>query len=139
MRRFWISILLLVALVVAGCAKTEAPTATKAPEAKPTATKVPEKEQFPNLQIFTIAYDGIAIVTHSDTELSSLTVEQVRDIFAGEIANLAEIGGPDATIIVVSREDAREVALPESGQRTQGGESLYLLLIFPEVIDDLPD
>jgi uncharacterized lipoprotein YbaY len=42
MRRFWISILLLVALVVAGCAKTEAPaaapTATKAPEAKPTAT-----------------------------------------------------------------------------------------------------
>ncbi|MEA3339753.1 MAG: substrate-binding domain-containing protein, partial [Chloroflexota bacterium] len=28
-----------------------------------------EFEQFPDLQVFTIAYDGIAIVTHPDTEL----------------------------------------------------------------------
>jgi phosphate transport system substrate-binding protein len=67
--------------------------------------KSSELETFPGLQIFTIAYDGIAIVTHPDTELPSLSIEQVRDIFAGEITNYSEVGGPDADIIVVSREE----------------------------------
>ena len=64
-----------------------------------------ELEQFPDLQVFTIAYDGIAIVTHPDTELPSLSVEQARAIFGGEITNFSEVGGPDAPIIVVSREE----------------------------------
>jgi phosphate transport system substrate-binding protein len=57
------------------------------------------------LKVFTIAYDGIAIVTHPETKLTSLSVEQVRDIFAGEITNFSEVGGPDAPITVVSREE----------------------------------
>jgi phosphate transport system substrate-binding protein len=69
------------------------------------AVKDSELEKFPNLQVFTIAYDGIAIVTHPDTKLTSLSVEQVRDIFAGEITNFSEVGGPDAPITVVSREE----------------------------------
>ncbi len=67
--------------------------------------KSSEFEKFPDLQVFTIAYDGIAIVTHPDTQLDSLSVEQVRDIFAGEITNFSEVGGPDAAITVVSREE----------------------------------
>jgi phosphate transport system substrate-binding protein len=67
--------------------------------------KSSELEKFPNLQIFTIAYDGIAVVTHPDTQLASLSVEQVRDIFAGEITNFKDVGGPDAPITVVSREE----------------------------------
>ncbi|MDY6875061.1 MAG: phosphate ABC transporter substrate-binding protein [Chloroflexota bacterium] len=64
-----------------------------------------EFEQFPDLQVFTIAYDGIAIVTHPDTELPSLSIEQVRAIFGGEVTNFSEVGGPDAPITVVSREE----------------------------------
>ncbi|MDY6867316.1 MAG: phosphate ABC transporter substrate-binding protein, partial [Chloroflexota bacterium] len=64
-----------------------------------------EFETFPELQVFTIAYDGIAIVTHPDLELPSLTIEQVKAIFAGEITNYSEVGGPDADIVVVSREE----------------------------------
>jgi phosphate transport system substrate-binding protein len=64
-----------------------------------------ELEKFPDLQVFTIAYDGIAVVTHPDTQLASLSVEQVRDIFAGEIINFKDVGGPDAAITVVSREE----------------------------------
>jgi phosphate transport system substrate-binding protein len=64
-----------------------------------------ELEKFTTLKIFTIAYDGIAVVTHPDIKLSSLSVEQVRDIFAGEITNFSEVGGPDAPIVVVSREE----------------------------------
>jgi phosphate transport system substrate-binding protein len=69
------------------------------------AIKDEEFAQFPDLQVFTIAYDGIAIVTNSDVELESLNVEQVRDIFAGNITNFSEVGGPDAEIVVVSREE----------------------------------
>lgn len=69
------------------------------------AVKESEFGEFPDLQVFTIAYDGIAIVTHPDTELSSLSVEQVRAIFGGEITNFSEVGGPDAPITVVSREE----------------------------------
>jgi phosphate transport system substrate-binding protein len=69
------------------------------------AVKDSEMEEFPNLQVFTIAYDGIAVVTHPDTQLATLSVEQVRDIFAGEITNFSEVGGPDAPIAVVSREE----------------------------------
>lgn len=64
-----------------------------------------EFETFPNLLVFTIAYDGIAIVTHPDLVLPSITLEEAKRIFGGEITNYAEIGGPDADIIVVSREE----------------------------------
>jgi phosphate transport system substrate-binding protein len=69
------------------------------------AIKSSEMETFPDLQVFTIARDGIAIVTNPGTELPSLSVAQVRDIFAGEITNFSEVGGPDAAITVVSREE----------------------------------
>ena len=62
-------------------------------------------EEFPELQVFTIAYDGIAIVVNSDVELDSLTADEVQAIFAGEVTNFAEVGGPDAPITVVSREE----------------------------------
>jgi phosphate transport system substrate-binding protein len=64
-----------------------------------------EFEEFPDLQVFTIAYDGIAIVTNPDLELPSLSIDQVKAIFAGEITNYSEVGGPDAEIVVVSREE----------------------------------
>jgi phosphate transport system substrate-binding protein len=69
------------------------------------AVKDSELATFPNLQIFTIAFDGIAIVTHPDITIPTLSEEQVRGIFGGEITNFSEVGGPDATIIVVSREE----------------------------------
>jgi phosphate transport system substrate-binding protein len=64
-----------------------------------------ETDKFPNLKIFTIAYDGIAVVTNPGVKLPNLTKEQVRGIFAGEITNFKDVGGPDATIVVVSREE----------------------------------
>jgi len=67
--------------------------------------KESEFEEFPDLQVFTIAYDGIAVVTNPDLDLPSLSVDQVKAIFAGEITNYTEVGGPDAEIIVVSREE----------------------------------
>jgi len=69
------------------------------------AIKDSEMQEFPNLQVFPIAYDGIAIVVHPDVQLENLTIEQVRGIFGGEITNFSQVGGPDAPIVVVSREE----------------------------------
>ena len=64
-----------------------------------------ELQEFPDLKVFTIARDGIAIVAHPDVPLEGLTKEQVKNIFAGEITNWSDVGGPDKPIVVVSREE----------------------------------
>jgi len=64
-----------------------------------------EKRKFPDLKVYTIARDGIAIVVHPDVSLDGLTKEQVKSIFAGEITNWKDFGGSDRPIVVVSREE----------------------------------
>jgi len=67
--------------------------------------KPEELQKYPDLKVFTIAQDGIAIVTHPEVPVSNLTKSQVRDIFAGKITNWKDVGGPDKPIVVVSREE----------------------------------
>jgi phosphate transport system substrate-binding protein len=67
--------------------------------------KPEELQQFPDLKVFTIARDGIAVVTHPQVPVEALSKEQVKKIFAGEITNWSEVGGPDKPIVVVSREE----------------------------------
>lgn len=64
-----------------------------------------EKEEFPEMGIYVVALDGIAIVAHSDVAVDDLTMDQVCEIFAGDITNWNEVGGPDRMIIIVSREE----------------------------------
>lgn len=53
-----------------------------------------------------ICLDGIAVVSNAkNTAVENLTLEQVRQIMSGEIKNWKEVGGPDAKINVVSREE----------------------------------
>lgn len=67
--------------------------------------KESEFEEFPDLQVYTIAFDGITIVSNPDLQLPSLSIDQVKAIFAGEVTNYSEVGGPEAEIVVVSREE----------------------------------
>ncbi len=52
----------------------------------------------------TIAVDGIAIITHPSNPVKGLTVAQVRDIYTGKVTNWNEVGGPNAQIVVISRD-----------------------------------
>ena len=52
-----------------------------------------------------IAIDGIAVITNTANKVTDLTSEQVKDIFTGKITNWKEVGGEDAQIVVVSREE----------------------------------
>ena len=52
-----------------------------------------------------IAYDGIVVVAHPTNPVKDLTMEQIKQIFTGEITNWKDVGGKDMEIVVVSRED----------------------------------
>lgn len=57
------------------------------------------------LTTYVIAKDGIAVVINPDCAVEDLTLEKVKKIFIGEITNWSEVGGADADIVVVSREE----------------------------------
>ena len=64
-----------------------------------------EEELANGLNEVIIAYDGIVVVTHPSNIVKDLTIEQVKQIFTGEVTNWSELGGDDLEIVVVSRED----------------------------------
>ncbi|MBM7855612.1 phosphate transport system substrate-binding protein [Desulfohalotomaculum tongense] len=79
---------------------------TGAAEIGAASRNLKESEQDQGLVEHKIAVDGIAVVVNAkNTAVESLTVEQVRKIMCGEITNWSEVGGPDAGINVVSREE----------------------------------
>ncbi|MEO0456382.1 MAG: PstS family phosphate ABC transporter substrate-binding protein [Cyanobacteria bacterium P01_A01_bin.114] len=56
-----------------------------------------------SLEQVPIAIDGIAIAVSPQLALDSLTLEQLRDIYLGQITNWSELGGPDLAIRPLSR------------------------------------
>ena len=52
-----------------------------------------------------IGMDAVAVVTHKDNPVAALTLEQVGAIFAGDISNWAQLGGPSAPIKVFVLQD----------------------------------
>jgi len=64
-----------------------------------------EEEVANGLNEVVIAYDGIVVVTHPSNKVKDLTMEQIKQIFTGEVTNWNELGGDDMEIVVVSRED----------------------------------
>ncbi len=57
-----------------------------------------------NLVDITIGKDGVAVIANIDG-VSDLTMDQVAGIFSGKYTNWDQVGGPDETIRVISRED----------------------------------
>jgi len=53
---------------------------------------------------FIVGLDGLAVVVHPKNPVSKLTMDEVRDIFMGNIKNWKEVGGEDRTIVILSRE-----------------------------------
>jgi len=52
-----------------------------------------------------IAKDGLAIIVHPDNPAGDLTVDQLRGIYTGEILNWSSVGGADAKIHIITREE----------------------------------
>ncbi len=60
-----------------------------------------------DLKPFTIAFDGISIILNSKNKVTALTNEQIVAIYKGEIKNWKEVGGKDAAITVINKDEGR--------------------------------
>ncbi|NJL60512.1 MAG: PstS family phosphate ABC transporter substrate-binding protein [Methylacidiphilales bacterium] len=68
----------------------------------------PQEHQIAQQKGFTlkeipIAIDGIAIAVHPNLNISSLTIEQLKQIYTGKITNWQQVGGPKLPIKPYSR------------------------------------
>ena len=52
----------------------------------------------------TIALDGIAIIVNNANKVEDLTVDQLKQMFTGEVTNWSEVGGDDGEIVLIGRE-----------------------------------
>ena len=60
--------------------------------------------QYPNLHPTPICVDAIAIIVNPHNSVTNLTLNQTRDIYTGAITNWNQVGGNNAKINVVNRE-----------------------------------
>lgn len=73
--------------------------------------KSTENELFPTINLTqyetetVLAIDGLAIITHPELELPSLTIAQVGELFSGSITNWKQLGGPDLAVSIHARDD----------------------------------
>ncbi|MBD2493728.1 phosphate ABC transporter substrate-binding protein [Nostoc sp. FACHB-280] len=65
------------------------------------------KEEEKDLQAFAIARDGVGIILHKDNPVTSLSNQQVSDIYTGKINNWQQVNGKNAPITVVNKAEGR--------------------------------
>jgi len=53
---------------------------------------------------FVVARDAIAVVVHPSNPVDGLTLQQVSDIYTGQITNWRQVGGENRPIVLLSRE-----------------------------------
>ena len=65
-----------------------------------------DEEKAAGLKETILAYDGISIIVHPDNPVSDLTIEQIAQLYTGEITNWKDVGGNDAQVVLIGREAA---------------------------------
>ena len=67
--------------------------------------KLKDEEKSEGLKETVLAYDGIAVIVNTENTVSDIHLETLAKIFTGEITNWKELGGSDAPIVVIGREE----------------------------------
>ncbi len=70
-----------------------------------TSSKELKADEKKGLTEYTLGQDGIVIAVNNNNSVSGLTTEQLKDIYSGKITNWNEVGGSDAPIHLITRED----------------------------------
>jgi phosphate transport system substrate-binding protein len=76
---------------------------------------------------FIVARDAIAVVVHPSNPVDRLTLQQISDIYTGQVTNWRQVGGLDRPIVLLSRESnsGTYVYFLENVVRTQGSDLLF--------------
>jgi phosphate transport system substrate-binding protein len=96
------------------------------------------------LVINTLCYDAFVFITHKDNPVQSLTVGQIRDIYAGRVTNWNEIGGADARILAYQRNpnSGSQTAMDElvmRGEEITGAVDWYVPREMSGLVDEVSD
>jgi phosphate transport system substrate-binding protein len=70
-----------------------------------TSSKELNTNESKGLNRYLVGKDGIVVVINSQNPVDNLNKSQIRDIYNGNITNWKEVGGNDAKINVITRED----------------------------------
>ena len=95
-----------VTVTVGGNGSGEGPTSVSAGTAQIglLSRDVKSSENPDDFDIYTIAFDGIAMAVNPKNTVTGLTQEQIGKIYTGEITNWKDVGGEDAEIVLIGRE-----------------------------------
>lgn len=52
-----------------------------------------------------VARDGVTVYVHASNAMTTISMEQLKGVYTGTIANWKDLGGPDKPIVVYSREN----------------------------------
>lgn len=63
-----------------------------------------DEETASGLKGETVALDGIAIIVNNENPVTDLSLDQIAQIYKGEITNWSEVGGNDEEIVLIGRE-----------------------------------
>lgn len=63
-----------------------------------------DEETEAGLKGTTVALDGIAIIVNENSKIEDLTVDQIAQIFTGEVTDWSKVGGDAGTIACIGRE-----------------------------------
>lgn len=63
-------------------------------------------EEKKDLNETVVAIDGIAVIVNPENPVDDLTIDQIAEIYTGEITNWSEVGGSDLPIVRIGREAA---------------------------------
>jgi phosphate transport system substrate-binding protein len=83
---------------------------------------------------FTVAIDALAVIVHPDNPVDRLTLAQLADIFTGRISNWQEVGGPDAPIVLLSRESNSGTHVYFLEEVVRGGDSANKDVFAPQTL-----
>lgn len=87
-----------------------------------------DEEAAQGVEYVEFGQSGVAVYAHPSVEVADLTTEQVAALFAGEITDWSEVGGPDLLVVLYVRDEAEsstkalreyvfgDVAFPEMAQ-----------------------
>jgi phosphate transport system substrate-binding protein len=53
-----------------------------------------------------VAKDGVTLYVNEANPIQQLTLKQLHDIYAGDVTNWKDVGGPDAPVVLYSRENS---------------------------------
>ncbi len=55
---------------------------------------------------YKVAMDGLSVYVNADNPITELSIDQLEGIFTGKTRNWKQVGGPDAPIVLYSRENS---------------------------------